>query len=271
MRQDYSPFSNSPGNDGFGVMIRQTNKRTKKTSPLGGNPFNLVSSFCTANDPNVRLDRVVYCKIANKETLIIMKNLILAALVTTTIFSCSPSTKIEKSWVEPGAKVTRDSATKVMIIAMVKDETSRRVIEDELAKRIKSASVASYRLLTSEMIQAASDEALNNLITNEKCTHVLLMRLADVEKETSYVPGTTTAYYGGYGRYYGYGAAMYSTPGYYTTDKNYFIETTIYSVNPNKLLWTGTTKTVNPSKVDKAVNDIADAVTAKMKEDKFLK
>jgi hypothetical protein len=121
------------------------------------------------------------------------------------------------------------------------------------------------------MIKAASEEALNNVITKENCTHVLLMRLADIEKETSYTPGTTYGYYGGYGRYYGYGAAMYSTPGYYTTDKNYFIETTIYSVSPNKLLWTGTTKTVNPSKVDKAVNDIADVIVAKMKDDKFLK
>jgi hypothetical protein len=200
-------------------------------------------------------------KINNKEILIKMKNLILSLLVIATICSCSPSTKIEKSWVEPGAQVTPDSQNKVMVIALVKDETSRRVIEDELVKRIKAKSVASYQFLTTEMIKAASEEALNNVITKENCTHVLLMRLADIEKETSYTPGTT----------YGYGAAMYSTPGYYTTDKNYFIETTIYSVSPNKLLWTGTTKTVNPSKVDKAVNDIADVIVAKMKDDKFLK
>jgi len=199
-----------------------------------------------------------------------MKNLIIALLVIGTLFSCSPATKIEKSWVEPGATVAKSPDNKVMIIAMVKDETSRRVIEDELAKRIKATSVASYRFLSTDMIKAASEEALNNMVTKEKFTHILLMRLADIEKETSYVPGTTTGYYGGYGRYYGYGAAMYSTPGYYTTDKNYFIETTLYSVNPNKLLWTGTTKTVNPSKVEKAVNQIADVVVAKMKEDKLI-
>jgi len=200
-----------------------------------------------------------------------MKNLIVSLLVISTITSCSPSTKIEKSWVEPGATIAQDPQNKVMVIALVKDETSRRVIEDELVKRFKTPAVASYRFLTTEMIKAASDEALNNMITKEKFTHVLLMRLADIEKETSYVPGTTTGFYGGYGMYYGYGAAMYSTPGYYTTDKNYMIETTLYSVTPNKLLWTGTTKTVNPSKVNKAVNEIADVIVAKMKEDGFLK
>jgi len=199
-----------------------------------------------------------------------MKNLILSLLVIGTICSCGPSTKIEKSWMEPGARVAPDTQNKVMVIALVKDETSRRVIEDELVKRIKGTAVASYNFLTTEMIKAASDQALNDMITKEKFTHILLMRLADIEKETSYVPGTTTGYYGGYGMYYGYGAAMYSSPGYYTTDKNYFIETTIYSVTPNKLLWTGTTKTVNPSKVNKAVNEIADVVVAKMKNDGFL-
>jgi len=96
------------------------------------------------------------------------------------------------------------------------------------------------------------------------------MRLADVEKDTYYVPGTTTGYYGGYGMYYGYGAGMYGSPGYYTTDKNYFVETTVYTINPSKLVWTGTTKTVNPDKINKTVNDIADIVTDKMRADGFL-
>jgi hypothetical protein len=96
------------------------------------------------------------------------------------------------------------------------------------------------------------------------------MRLADIEKETSYVPGTTSGFYGGYGMYYGYGASFYSSPGYYTTDKNYFIETTVYDVRTNKLLWTGTTKTVNPSNIKNTINDIADLVTQKMKKEGFL-
>lgn len=195
-----------------------------------------------------------------------MRNLILPVFVMATLVSCGPSTKIEKSWQEPGASVTPSATNKVLAIALVKDETSRRVIEDQLVKRLNNNGVASYTIAAN-----ATEEVLNQKITEGKFTHVLLMRLADVEKETSYVPGTTTSFYGGYGRYYGYGAGMYSTPGYYTTDKNYFVETTVYTVNPDKLVWTGTTKTVNPSKIEKAVNEIADVVTEKMKKDGFLK
>ena len=195
-----------------------------------------------------------------------MRNLILSVFVIATLVSCGPSTKIEKSWQEPGASVTPSATNKVLAIALVKDETSRRVIEDQLVKRLNNNGVASYTIAAN-----ATEEVLNQKITEGKFTHVLLMRLADVEKETSYVPGTTTSFYGGYGRYYGYGAGMYSSPGYYTTDKNYFVETTVYTVNPDKLVWTGTTKTVNPSKLNKAVNDIADVVTEKMTKDGFLK
>jgi len=187
------------------------------------------------------------------------------------IAGCSPSTKIVKSWQEPNATLQANATNKILVIAMVKDETSRRVIEDELVKRMNKNAVASYTFVTPDMLKEASGEKLSDKLRQDKYNYVVLIRLADIEKETSYVPGTTTGYYGGYGRYYGYGAGMYSTPGYYTTDKNYFIETTVYSVDPDKLLWTGTTKTVNPDKIKKAVNEIADVVSDKMRKDGFLK
>ncbi|ULQ54084.1 hypothetical protein [Flavihumibacter fluvii] len=195
---------------------------------------------------------------------------IFALLMISAIVSCGPSTEIVKSWRDPGATVTPSAKSKTLIIAMVKDEAARRVIEDNLAKRLKSPSVASYSALTAEMLKSAKEDELTKLLSEGGFTHILMVRLADIEKETSYVPGTSTGYYGGYGRYYGYGAGYYSSPGYYQTDKNYFVETTVYSINPDKLLWTGTTKTVNPDKIEKTINEIADVVTEKMKKDGFI-
>jgi hypothetical protein len=200
-----------------------------------------------------------------------MKYLLLAVFIAAATVSCSPSTQIVKSWQEPGATIQKSAADKTLVAAPVKDESSRRVIEDELVKRIGSNAVASYTVITGDMLKDSSGEKFDDKLRKDLYKYVLLMRLADVEKETSYTPGTTTGFYGGYGRYYGYGAGMYSSPGYYTTDKNYFVETTVYSIEPNKLLWTGTTKTVNPTKIDKTINEIADVVSDKMLKDGFLK
>ena len=199
-----------------------------------------------------------------------MKQLVISTLIAATLVGCS-STEIVKTWQEPSASIKRDPSNKTLVIAMVKDETSRRVIEDQLVKRMNPNAVASYTFLTTETLKTADQAALTQKLKEDKYNYVLLMRLADVEKDTYYVQGTTTAYYGGYGRYYGYGAGMYTNPGYYTTDKNYFVETTVYTVEPDKLIWTGTTKTVNPTKLDKTVNEIADVVMDKMTKEGFLK
>lgn len=199
-----------------------------------------------------------------------MNRLLLWAFCAFSLISCGQSTKITKSWKEPGATYKKSSKEKTLVMAMVIDDISRRVIEDQLVKRIGSNAVASYTVFTDEMLKTLPSEVFSDKIKRDKYKYVLLMRLADVEKETSYTPGTTHAYYGGYGMYYGYGASFYSSPGYYSTDKNYFVETTAFSVEPDKLLWSGTTKSVNPSKIDKAISDIANVVAEKMKSDGFI-
>jgi hypothetical protein len=197
-----------------------------------------------------------------------MKKLLII-LGFSSLIACGPSTEMVKSWHEPGAVVSASGNQKILVLGLVKDESSRRIIEDNLVRRLNGKGVASYTIITADMVKGADEAALEQKLTQGGFTHILMTRLADIEKETSYVPGTTTGYYGGYGRYYGYGAGMYSTPGYYQEDKNYFVETAVYSISPNKLLWTGTTKTVNPSKMDKTINEIADVVSEQMKKDGF--
>ncbi len=193
----------------------------------------------------------------------------LVILGFSSLMACGPSTEMVKSWHEPGAIVSATGNQKILILGLVKDEASRRIVEDNLLKRLGAKGVASYTIISSEMLKSAKEDELEQQLSKGGFTHILMVRLADIEKETSYVPGTTTGYYGGYGRYYGYGAGMYSSPGYYQEDKNYFVETAVYSIAPNKLLWTGTTKSVNPSKMDKVINEIADVVGDKMKTDGF--
>jgi hypothetical protein len=185
------------------------------------------------------------------------------------LLGCGPSTEIVKSWRDPASVISENGTQKIFVLGLVKDESSRRIVEDNLVKRMNGKGVASYTIITEEMVKAAKEDHLEEQLTKGGFTHMLLVRLADIEKETSYVPGSTTGYYGGYGRFYGYGAGMYSSPGYYQEDKNYYVETAVYSIVPNKLLWTGTTKTVNPSKMEKTINEIADIVGDKMRKDGF--
>jgi hypothetical protein len=200
-----------------------------------------------------------------------MNKLFLMVIMLVSLIACSPSTKLVKSWAKPGVSITQGTSNKVLVIGMVKDDAGRRVVEDQLVKKMKNA-VASYTLVPSSKIQATTNADLAKIVRDGQFTHVLMLVLADIQDETYYVPGTTSmTYYGGYYGYYGYGASMYSTPGYYTTDKIYSVETTVYSVNPDELIWTGTTQTVNPANMQRTIDDVAEVVGYEMKKSGFLK
>jgi len=200
-----------------------------------------------------------------------MNKLFLMVVMLVSLIACSPSTKLVKSWNKPGVSITKGGPNKVLVIGMVQDDAGRRVVEDQLAKKMVNG-VASYTLIPSSKIQATTNADLTKILHDGKYTHVVMMVLADVQDETYYVPGTTSmSYYGGYYGYYGYGASVYSTPGYYTTDKIYSVETTVYTVNPDELVWTGTTQTINPANLARTIDDVAEVVGYEMKKTGFLK
>jgi len=63
---------------------------------------------------------------------------------------------------------------------------------------------------------------------------------------------------------------MYWNPGTITTDRVIGLETNIYNVKDEGLIWTGLTKTTNPGNVEKLVMEVAGVVRAKLREQKLI-
>jgi len=59
-------------------------------------------------------------------------------------------------------------------------------------------------------------------------------------------------------------------PGYLRTDTVVTVETNVFSVTDDKLLWSGVSETFNPNDVAKAVNDVADAVSEELRQQGLL-
>lgn len=172
--------------------------------------------------------------------------LLLLLSLAIVLFACSPATRLEKSWADPSlTSETVKAFKKVLVVAPLKDETSQRIAEDKLAALLKNVeAVQSYLYLT------PADTDQNQVVERLKkdgFDGAILVRLKDVEKETTYQPGTS------YGGWYGY---RYATPGYYSENTSFIVETNLYSLEPGKLMWSGTTSTLNPTKLDKTIDDI---------------
>ncbi len=177
------------------------------------------------------------------------------------LVACGPTTKITKSWTDPSfTPAVAQSFKKILVMGLLKDESSRRIAEDKMVKAFKSVTaVPSYSYLQPvDTIESVVDDRLKK----DGFDGVVIMRLADVDKSVSYVPGT------GYGGWYGY---RYSSPGYYQEDKTFYVETNIYSLPSNKLLWSGTTESLNPDKLDRVVDDIISALRGQLQKEKLIK
>ena len=190
------------------------------------------------------------------------KFLFFASALLVLLTGCGPTTKIEKTWKDPS--FTPDEAKtykKLLVIAPIKDESTRRIAEDKIVSSFKTVTaVPSYSYLQpGDTAQSVVDAKLKN----DGFDGEVIMRLQDVDKSVSYVPGTT--YYGWYG--WGYGG----TPGYYQQDKTYYVETSFYSLESGKLLWSGTTSSLNPNKLDRTLDDIVNTLREELKRQKLIK
>ena len=77
---------------------------------------------------------------------------------------------------------------------MVKDESSRRVIEDQLVKRIGTNATASYNFINTDMLKEANGDKFMDKLKQDNYNYVLMMRLADVEKRRHMCPEQPPAF-----------------------------------------------------------------------------
>lgn len=201
-----------------------------------------------------------------------MKNnlLIASGFCLFLVFYGCVSTEIVNSWRDPSVTLKPGDMKKVLVIAMVQNESSRRTVENKLVSLMpQTQGVPSYSYLTKEDVSGDLNAAKEK-VKKDGFDGVVTMRLVKIEKETNYVPGTYPSYFYSPWSYGAYAFPMYYDAGHYTVDDIYHVETNLYTLNPEKLVWTGVTSTFNPQKVDATVQEIAEVIKDKMVDEGFF-
>ena len=172
--------------------------------------------------------------------------------------SCSSGKESTGVWVnkEKSAGKTFNS---LFIVVMTANVEARRILETDLAdvakakgyKSVKSIDVMSPSLSGPEM---PSKEDIVNKVKESGCNAVFIASLLKKEEDLRYIPGTTAysvrPYYSWSGNYYGYYSHWYpsvSTLAYYTTEKNYFMQSNLYDVVSEEIMWSVQSEVFNPS------------------------
>lgn len=203
----------------------------------------------------------------------------LALILSTALLftACSPATKVTATWKDKDA--TPKAYKNLFIVALGKNLAYKKTGEDKLAEALRKTGATVTESTNVFPPDMTKDKGLDREQLIQKFREagndgILSVALVDKNSETRYVPGTTAYYPGGYyGNFWGYyggmGPAMYD-PGYYTTDKTYYLETNLYDVATEKLVWSAQSETLNPDNLDKFATEFANLIVNKMVSDGVL-
>jgi len=183
--------------------------------------------------------------------------------------SCGPTTHIVDSWRDPDVTVDTANVHKFVIAALLKNESVRRKVEDDMAALFPGKAVPSYQEFGDSLKEP--DDALNARLKKEGFDGVVVMRLVNVNRSTRYVPGSYPLYYGSWRRYWAYSWGGFYDPGYYTTDRQYNVEVTVFSLRRDKLIWTANTSTIDPPNRAELFDHVSRVVLKRMKKEGFLR
>jgi hypothetical protein len=187
--------------------------------------------------------------------------------------SCA-STGFTSTWRNPEARPLKVSGAKVAALVMSKNEASRRAAEDALAREITARGAQGVAMYTiAGAAGAGRDEAKTRaLLEKEGFAAVVVMRPVSSQQQITATPTMYAgpSYAGFWGGYYGYGWGAPWGGTEIRTDTLVNVETLVYSLEQNKLVWGGQSQTTNPSKVDSFVHEVASAAAKELRKEGLI-
>jgi hypothetical protein len=186
-----------------------------------------------------------------------------ALVVALAAASCS-STRLVTKWQSPTAEPLQ--FTKIVALALAPDESLRRIAEEDLCDEVKAVPCKPAYLAIPESLMG-DVERMREVVTRAGYDGALVFRLVSAQEKVTYVPPSYGPTFWGY---YRYAYPMAYQPGYTRTDVAVRVETSIYSLSQDQLLWVATTETMNPDSVDSLVDEVAETVRRELERAKLI-
>jgi len=169
--------------------------------------------------------------------------------------SCA-STKVVENWTDPSFDAKLQN---IMVLSLNQSDRSRRLFEDGFLSALKQRnieSLASYNLLSSN--EDLNKEKVKAAIAGSDIDGVLVLRSVKITKEESYLQPTATDSRSNFYAYVGrYGPSSGANT---VEDTVVHLESNLYAVAGEQLIWTGKTESFNPEDVGTLLIEISERI-----------
>ena len=206
--------------------------------------------------------------------------LILLFIISLIVPACTVTTQITGSWKSKDLDGTQYK--NIFIVALTHDVNARKIVENELAAQLReqgidvTTSIELYGPIKRE--QAGSKDDIIAKMRENSNDAIFTVSLVDTNTETRYVPGDDSMYaptltynfYGDFGSYYNYYFPELNAPGYYANDRVYFLESNLYDVASEELVWSAQSESYSPGDIENFSAEFAGVTVARLKKDKLI-
>lgn len=187
--------------------------------------------------------------------------------------ACS-STGFISSTRNPDAKPLELADAKVAAVVIMDDQARRRSAEDALAREISAHGAIGVSMYTIHPTSTPSNEPeVRAALEAAQVEGLVVMRPVSIDIDAEVTPVTSSEpmyreYWGSYyGTAWGTPYAMANvTGGDLIQTTRVIVETLVYSMRQNQLVWSGQSKHVNPSDLEKSIQALARATAIELRK-----
>ncbi|KLD66201.1 DUF4136 domain-containing protein [Dyella japonica] len=185
----------------------------------------------------------------------------LGACMVALMPGCS-TVSVNDQWRDPS--FAGPPLSNVLVVGITRSDTMKRVFEDVFSQQLQAAGIRAERSYA-RLPQGATQLSLSDLKTTG-IDGVLTTRVERVEQKVNVTPSGPS-----YGGFYGwYGSAWASTPDVHQYEV-VTLETSVWDVKSEKLVWTVTTQGVRTNDLTQATKDLASTLIPKLKSEGVLR
>jgi hypothetical protein len=195
----------------------------------------------------------------------LVRTLVVVAL-TWLVAGCA-STTLQSTWRDPG--YTGGAFRRIFVLALsTRDVTARRVLEDVVVAKLAAGgveAVPAWQSLPND--GPVAESALTAAVTASRADGMLMVRLLGVDTQLTVWPppmgpGPRFGWYGAYSGWYAYPQV--------TQTQTAVVETTLFDVRSQRIVWSATSATMNPTSVQQDAPGFADVILGALRKDGLL-
>jgi len=194
---------------------------------------------------------------------------LVAGVLTLIFISSCANTKITSVWMD--SKKAGTSFNDILVIGIAEEEHNRRLFEEEFTTQLNAAGIESE--VSYMMLPQGTDinrDTVAEAIEGKSIDGVIVTHLVAVEEEKVYRQSMdyrpSYGYYNGLYSYYPHVHTYVHQPGYYTTHDVVKLETNLYEVATEELVWSAQSRSFAPESAKEVVDDLVKLVIKDLQE-----